>query len=269
MRRLIVNADDLGFTKDVNTGIVEAYQRGILTSATLMANGTAFDHAVELSRQNPGLDVGCHLVLVGVAKSVADPNRELPRSVRQLLWKLSNGSRAWVERELAAQVEKIRQAGMEPSHLDTHKHTHLAPPVLEAVCRIGERFSIRWVRRPFDLPLTAAPSFPRRALHASLRRLSGRFDRTLARHGCRATDHFAGFQLTGAYQAEQLALLIRSLPEGLTEFMCHPGHYTAEIENAPTRLKQSRAQELAALTSPDVRRAIEEAGVELTNYRRV
>ncbi len=269
MRRLIVNADDFGFTADVNTGIIEAHQRGVLTSTTLMANGTAFDHAVELVRRNSTLDVGCHLVLVGATKSVADADRDLPRTVRQLLWRLCNGSRAWIEREIEAQVERILRAGMEPSHLDTHKHTHLAPPVLEAVCRVAERFSIPWVRRPFDLPLTAGASLSTRALHAGLRRLSGRFDRTLARHGCRTTDYFAGFQLTGAYGAEELASLIRALPEGLTEFMCHPGYCTGELESAPTRLKKSREQELAALTSPEVRRAIEEAGVELTSYRRL
>ena len=151
MRRLIVNADDFGFTTDVNTGIIEAHERGILTAATLMANGPTFEHAVELARRNPALDVGCHLVLVGVARSVAEPNWELPRTVPQLLWRLCNGSRGWIERELESQVEKILRAGMEPSHLDTHKHTHLAPPVLEAVCRVAERFSIPWVRRPFDL----------------------------------------------------------------------------------------------------------------------
>ena len=267
-RCLIVNADDFGFTADVNTGIVEAHQRGILTAATLMANGAAFDHAVALARQNPTLDVGCHLVLVG-GKSVAQPGAALPRTVRQLTWQLVNGSYLkWVEQELAAQVEKILRASLEPSHLDTHKHTHLAPPVLEAVCRTAERFSIPWVRRPFDLPLTAQAPLATRAVNASLRSLRRRFDRTLARYHCRTTDHFAGFQLTGAFRAPQLADLIRNLPEGLTEFMCHPGHCTAELCAASTHLKQSRAEELKALVSPAVRRALEEAGVELANYRR-
>ena len=70
--RLIVNADDFGFTRDVNEGIVEAHRHGILTATTLMANGDAFDHAVALARENPSLDVGCHLVLVQ-GKSVLDP----------------------------------------------------------------------------------------------------------------------------------------------------------------------------------------------------
>ena len=268
-RRLIVNADDFGFTADVNTGVVEAHQRGILTATTLMANGAAFDHAVELARRSPTLDVGCHLVLVG-SKSVAAPGTDLPRTVKQLLWALIKGSdRKWVEREMEAQVEKLLRAGIEPSHLDTHKHTHLVPPVLEAVCRISERFSIPWVRRPFDLPLTASVPLSTRALNAGFQSLRRRFDRKLARHQCRTTDHFAGFQLTGHWGAAELAALIRSLPDGLTEFMCHPGHCTTELLQAPTRLKQTRQQELQALVSDEVRHALEDSQVQLVNYRSV
>jgi predicted glycoside hydrolase/deacetylase ChbG (UPF0249 family) len=261
-RRLIVNADDFGFTRDVNLGIVEAHRRGILTAATLMANGPAFEHAVELARENPGLDVGCHLVLVG-GKSVANPARKLPGTVRRL--GLAMG--AWMEHELEAQVERILAAGLRPSHLDTHKHTHFAPPVLKAVCRIAQRYGIPWVRRPFDLPLVAAASLRLRAVNAALRPLRTPFDRTLRRYGCRTTDYFAGFQITGRFRAGELAALIRALPDGLTEFMCHPGYYTEELRSAPTRLKESRAEELAALISGEVRRAVEEAGVRLVSFR--
>ena len=266
-RRLIVNADDFGFTSDVNAGIIEAHRRGILTAATLMAGGAAFDDAVRLARENPSLDVGCHLVLVG-GQSVAKPETELPQSVRALLWTLYCGpDRRWIERELEAQVEKILGAGIKPSHLDTHKHTHLAPPVLEAVCRIAGRYGIPWVRRPFDLPLTASVPLAARAINAGLGRLRGRFSRTLARHHCRTTDHFAGFQLTGRFEASSLARLIRSLAEGITEFMCHPGYCTGELSRAITRLKESRQRELEALVSPEVRRALEQAGVQLVSYR--
>ncbi len=65
MKYLIPNADDFGYTRDVNEGIIHAHREGILTATTLMATGAAFDHAVALARQNPGLDVGVHLVLVG------------------------------------------------------------------------------------------------------------------------------------------------------------------------------------------------------------
>ena len=82
-RQLVVNADDFGFTPDVNSGIVEAHRRGILTATTLMANGDAFDDAVRLARETPSLDVGCHLVLIG-GRSLVTGN-PFPSTVAQLL----------------------------------------------------------------------------------------------------------------------------------------------------------------------------------------
>ncbi|MFB3829674.1 MAG: ChbG/HpnK family deacetylase [Bryobacteraceae bacterium] len=266
MRRLIVNADDFGFTADVNQGIVEAHRDGILTSATLMANGAAFDHAVALARQTPTLDVGCHLVLVG-GRSVLRPGEPLPGTVAQLL-KAIAARRLSVYEELAAQVRRILEAGVRPTHLDTHKHTHLFPPVLNAVARLAAEFDIRWVRRPFDYPLTAAGvPWKVRAISRGLGLLRRRFQRVLAAHGCRTTDHFAGFQITGRWRTGELIELLRALPEGLTELMTHPGRCGPELLAARTRLKHSREDELRALTAPETRAAIRDGEIELASYR--
>src|ERR1700693_4722480 len=152
-KQLIVNADDFGFTPDVNEGIVESHRRGILTATTLMANGAAFDDAVRLARETPSLDIGCHLVLIGGRSLLT--GRAYPLTVPRLMAAVARREIRAYE-ELKAQVWHILGAGIKPTHLDTHKHTHLAPPVLEAVARIAEEFGIRWVRRPFDLPITAA-----------------------------------------------------------------------------------------------------------------
>ena len=259
MKLLIVNADDFGFTRDVNEGILAAHREGILTATTLMATGAAFDHAVQLARENPALDIGCHLVLVG--------SEGFPPTVARLAQALAQ-RRICVFDELAAQVNRIMAAGIRPTHLDTHKHTHLLPPVLDAVARISEKFGIPWVRRPFDLPLSAnGISWPKRAAAGGMRLMRARFHRVLERHNCRTTDHFAGFQITGNYDARELARLIRQLPEGSTEFMCHPGFCTDELRAARTRLKDSRRRELDALTSPDVRAALQETGVRVVDYR--
>jgi len=233
LKYLITNADDFGFTRDVNEGIVHAHRKGILTATTLMATGPAFDHAVEMARENPELDIGVHLVLVG--------SHGYPATVARLVASLG---RVQIYDELARQIGKVVDAGIRPTHLDTHKHTHLLPPVLAAVARLAEEFKIPWVRRP----------------------LASLFARTLTRHGCRTTDHFVGFALTGRYDAARLAKLIRRLPVGITEFMCHPGFCTDELRGAPTRLKESRRLELEALTSPEVRAALQESSVVLTRY---
>ena len=103
-RRLIINADDFGFTPDVNLGILEAHRSGILTATTLMANGDAFDDAVRIAQANPTLDVGCHLVLIG-GHSLVPPYAALPRSIAELLRALA-ARRLRVYDELAAQVRQ-------------------------------------------------------------------------------------------------------------------------------------------------------------------
>jgi predicted glycoside hydrolase/deacetylase ChbG (UPF0249 family) len=264
-KRLIVNADDFGFTADVNRGIVAAHRDGILTATTLMATGAAFDDAVRLARENPRLDVGVHLTLVNAPSAL--PGGMLPPTVSGLLKALALG-RFPVYEELRAQVRKITAAGLRPTHLDTHKHTHLAPPVLDAVARIAEEFDIRWVRRPFDFPLTAAGvPWTMRMTSRALGVVRRRFHRVLEAHGCRSTDHFAGFQITGRFRTAELVALIEALPDGLTELMTHPGYCTAELLAARTRLKESRARELEALTAPETRDALRRCGVELAGYR--
>ena len=265
---LVVNADDFGFTRDVNAGIAEGHRDGILTATTLMANGAAFEDAIRLARENPRLDVGCHLVLVQ-GESVANPGSPLPATLGGLLRALSLG-RLPVYDELKAQVRRIVDAGLRPTHLDTHKHTHVLPPVLAAVARISQEFGIPWVRRPFDFPMRAGvAAIPRQVRITS--RLLGiprkRFDSVLAAHGCRTTDHFAGFRLTGRFRTPELASLIRQLPCGTVEFMCHPGHCGAELRAAATRLKESRESELQALMAIETRQALAEAGAKLVTYR--
>jgi predicted glycoside hydrolase/deacetylase ChbG (UPF0249 family) len=266
LKTLIVNADDFGFTRDVNAGIVRAHQHGILTATTLMANGGAFDDAVQLARENPTLDIGCHLVLVG-GESVLEPGHSLPPTVGALIKAISLRNIPIYD-ELTAQVRKIIDAGLRPSHLDTHKHTHLLPPVLDAVARIGDEFDIRWIRRPMDFPMeSSATPWTKRAVSRCFSALRVGFHRKIERYRCRTTDHFAGFELTGIVSSRNIFELLRALPPGVTEFMCHPGLCGDELMAARTRLKQSRRAELEALLDPEIRRGLAATHVRLSSYR--
>jgi predicted glycoside hydrolase/deacetylase ChbG (UPF0249 family) len=266
-KQLVVNADDFGFTPDVNAGIVEAHRYGILTATTLMANGDAFDDAVRLARETPTLDIGCHLVLIGGRSLLT--GEPLPATAPQLVAALAMG-RIRVYDELAAQLRRIADTGLGPTHLDTHKHTHLAPTVLNAVARVAEEFGVRWVRRPFDFPLhTLRQGVPRmkRLTSDALGLMRRRFHRVLAKHGCRTTDHFAGFQITGHFRTQELIELMSVIPQGSTELMVHPGRCGPALRAARTRLKESREAELAALVAPEVRAAMLRHGIALVNYK--
>ena len=265
MKIFLVNADDFGFTRDVNSGIIEAHTRGILTATTLMANGAAFDDAVRLADANPTLDVGCHLVLVG-GNSIMT-GKPYPLTVSALLDAIVS-RRVDPYTELKAQIQRILDAGLRPVHMDTHKHTHLFPPVLDAVARLSNEFGIRWIRRPFDFPMPPGGlPLSKRLVSKAFGIVRPRLQRVLEVNGCLSTDHFAGFSMTGRFNAQDVVQLIGALPEGSTEFMVHPGHCTAELRAAPTRLNESRAQELAALVAPEVRRALNDEGVVLSGYR--
>jgi predicted glycoside hydrolase/deacetylase ChbG (UPF0249 family) len=256
--RLIVNADDFGWSPDVNDGIVHAHRKGILTATTMMAGGAAFDDAVALARGNSTLDIGCHLTLLQTTSVLT--GQPLPLTLPDLLRAIALG-RLYVYGELAAQVRKIIAAGLAPTHLDTHKHTHILPVVASAVARIVREFGIRWVRRPFDFGLTSGlPAWLMRTQKSGLQR-------KLRAVGAVSTEHFAGFALTGSLDEAAVLRLISELPEGTTELMCHPGFCRAELMASTTRLKESREIELKALTSAAVREAIAARGIELANYR--
>ncbi len=257
MKRLIINADDFGFTRDVNAGIVHAHRHGILTSTTLMANGEAFEDAVRLARETPSLDIGCHLVLVQGQSLLT--GRPFPEKPQHLLAALAT-KKLDVYAELRAQIQKILDTGLSPTHLDSHKHTHIVPGIFRVVVRLAHEFSIPYVRLPLDetLPFARLPCA-----------LASRFYRGIARKlNIRMTDHFLGFRLTGSLTAATFATALSHLREGTTEFMCHPGFIGPDLLRASTRLKESRMRELEALTSPRIRELMAAESIRLEAFCR-
>jgi chitin disaccharide deacetylase len=284
MKKLILNADDFGLTCGVNEAIIRAHREGVLTSATLMANGPAFEHAVELAKAHPALGVGCHLVLAGgpaiscrdAIPSLVDAAGRLPDSVGLFAARVSSGSiRAnEIGIELRAQIEKIRRAGIEPTHLDTHKHTHVHPVVMRALAGVARELSIRRVRNPVeslrDSWTTSSGANDRLkslAAAATVRVLASGFGAACGQYGLRSPDHFFGLALTGQLSAAALRRLIEALPDGSSEIMLHPGISDAELRRTGSRLQQHRQLELDALIDPGVRQAVAEQAVRLISYR--
>ncbi len=288
MRRLIVNGDDFGYTPGVNAGIIRAYRDGILTSATLMAAGDAFDDAVCLALENPGLGVGCHLVLLGETAvapteeipTLVDSHGRLPASLGALVTGLSLGSvrQQDLETELRAQVRRICEAGIRPTHIDTHKHTHLHPRVMQAVASVASEFGIGAVRNPYEdmRTLFSGPSGKKkdasisRSLTAAAAKLGrGRFAGLVKKAGLRTPDHFCGIGWTGSLETERLLHMIDALAEGTTELMCHPGVHDETLDRKRTRLKASRQVELEALTAPEVAGAVRKRNIQLISFRQL
>lgn len=273
--RLIVNADDLGLSEPVNSGILDAHRTGIVTAASLMANGPAFDHAVALCRAHPGLDLGIHLSLVG--ECPVSPPHQVPSLVTRdgrlhdnafaftghyLRGRIDAGHLA---RELDAQIQRVRDTGLRISHLDSHQHLHMLPAVWEIVAGLAIRHGIPAARRAAERPAPYMATDPRRWPRlAQLLVLSG-LGRRIRRAPLVQPDHFVGFFFGGRLGLRRLLGLIERLPDrGVTELMCHPGRPDPASPYAHWRY--GWLEELAALTSPRVRAALESRGIALARF---
>ncbi len=294
MRRLIVNADDFGLTAGVNRAIVEAQQRGIVTSATLMANARAFEEAATLARsladRKARFSVGCHVVLLdGEPLLPADQVTSLlqpgtQNGSRQFRVKLNDFVMASfrnklnpveIEAEASAQIERLQSAGLRPSHFDTHKHAHMFPAVLRPLLRAAREHGLPAVRNPFGQvwPLPVGDLLRKRKLWRRfaqlnvLRNFATRFRREVEGHGLRTTDGSLAVLVTGFLDLKLFTMIVDSIPDGTWELVCHPGYNDADLDQIQTRLRESRVQELGLLTSPEAKEALQRRGIELITYR--
>jgi hopanoid biosynthesis associated protein HpnK len=287
VRNLIVNADDLGWTEGVNRGIVEAHRKGLVTSATLLANGRAFDSGIDAARKNPELGIGVHLNLSdGPPATPADQvpgllnaAGELGSGPESLLLRIASRSLRLeeVEREWDAQIRKIREAGISPTHLDGHKHVQMLPGLFELALRLAKKHGIRAIRVAHEesslrSALSAGASQRtsvalKQGLQARGLKLLTRDARGLAdREGVATSDYFCGIAQTGQLTREGIEEFLEKLPEGTTELMCHPGYVDEELRKTATRLLESRKTELDILTDPRIRKIVAKRGIRLINY---
>jgi len=284
VRRLIVNADDFGYTSGVNRAIVEAHSRGIVTSSTLMANGPAFLEAAQLAKNLPKLSVGCHVVLTD-GRPVLAPS-QIPSlttaadfrdgmatfAARAIAGSMDAGE---ICAEAAAQIRKMQSAGISVSHIDTHKHTHLFPKILRPLLRAAAECGVRAIRNPFGpwRPLRSDHLLARPSLWARyvevriLGGFAGKFREAVDREGFTTPDGTLGIVVTGALDETLFYAIARSIPEGTWEFVCHPGYNDRDLQAGKTRLRESRETELHVLTLPEARHVLEQQGIELISYR--
>lgn len=291
VRRLIVNADDFGLTAGVNRGIVETHTAGVVSSATLMANGPAFEDAVQAARSAPSLSVGCHVVLVDgtpvsppssldtlVAIRSAEPGKFYSNlsafAARALLGGFDCDQ---LVEEITAQIRKIQAAGIEVTHLDTHKHAHVFPEILAALLRAARICGVRAIRNPIvptkALPVREFKAKPQlwkrygqvRMLHTFSRQFRARTKRA----GLLTPDGVIGVIETGALGGLEALLrqVLASLPEGTWEFVCHPGYSDADLSATGTRLVASRDEERRLLISAELRQFLNDQKIQVIGYR--
>ena len=272
----------------VNRAIVRAHREGILTSTSLLANGASFDEAVALVRENPSLGVGVHLNLTQ-GRPLSDPRtlgalldgggeflgRAEPLYFRMLLGRIAECA---VEQEFRAQIERLCDAGLQPTHLDGHQHVHMWPPVFRVTARLAAEYGLAGVRSSRERRVDFHALWCRNAgfrgtilqqagVGLGLAFLSVTSRAALAEAGVATPDYFYGVSATGFLNRGTLEDILRDVPDGVSELMAHPGYVDEELKRVETRLVSQREQELDALTWPGARILAQELGIELVTYR--
>ena len=250
MKRLIVNADDLGRADGINAGIVRAHREGIVTAATLMVSAPASREAGRLARELPGLDVGVHLALT-YGRPITDP-AQIPSLVEAdgsfpakpaafLGTGQAHGDEALIE--YRAQYELARELiGRTPSHLDSHHWLHDEPALEWAIAELA------------------------RETGTAIRQQSPAQRDRLRAAGLRTPDVFRrDFQHAGHIDVAHLVAIVADTAEGVTELMCHPGEPDPLLA-ATSAYAADRVIELVTLCDPRVVAAVRTAGITLATF---
>jgi hopanoid biosynthesis associated protein HpnK len=287
MKRLIVNADDLGLTEGVSHGILHAHHYGMVTSTSLLANGEAFDMAVALCSKAPRMSVGVHLALTqgkpvlsaDQIPTLVDLHGRQPTDAWVLVHRLVTHrvSLREIEIELRAQITRVLAAGITPTHLDGHQHIHVLPGIAEIVIKLAQEFGIRKVRCPIEaIPVAMPPSRGHVDARVGIlrqklvKRVVGwcarRFKVAMRRSQLISPAHFYGLSQTGYLNLETLDAILRYLPKGTSELMCHPGYADPHLARTGTRLLAQREVETRALMSFRPRGLATNFGIELISY---
>ena len=287
MKNLIVNADDLAWTDGVNRGIRDAFRGGIVTSTSLLANGAAFPEAVKVAKSAPRLGVGVHLNLsdgVPIADresvtSLLNDDGDFTDGPESLLLKRARRRLVLdeVEKEWDAQIQKVRDSGIRPTHLDGHKHVHMLPGLFEIALRLATKHGIEAIRVSLEessLRTALASGSQHRARVVIKQGIQARALKVLARDariqaarmGIATADYFCGIAQTGELAFEGVERLLKNLPEGTTELMCHPGYADEVLQKTATRLQASRRKELEILTDTRIRNLVASQGIRLIDY---
>ena len=266
--RLIVNADDFGISHGANRATIQAHREGILTSASLMVNGPAANHAVGLSREHPSLAIGLHLTLVNGTSTlkpseiigVVDQRFQFDdRPVRTgLRYYFNKDLHLYLKQEIDAQFREFRTAGLKLDHVNGHLHFHLHPVIFDHLKRHYRAWGVRALRltrEPLMMNLRLATGhYFYRLSHAFIfDKLAAGAEPALARRGIKHADQTFGLLQNGRVTEKYLLRLIENLYPGTFEIFCHPD-------------EEEHAHELAALTSPKVKELIRQRGIELIRY---
>lgn len=262
LKYLIVNADDFGLCEPISKGIIHAYEKGIVTSTSVVANGDYFETGLPLLKKS-GIETGIHLTFVGGEKpllgpigGLVDTNGRFLKNYQAVIPKilLKQYDKLALQKELFAQAEKMRDSGLSISHMDAHQHLHVLPDLLDLMIHLANQFNIGWAR----LPTSDQINVKGLGINFFSQILKFRLKGTPIRH----VDRCIGFDYSGNLNETRLKRMITGLREGVTEIVIHPGFDATESYDWDF----SWNEELKAAVSFDIKKTIRNHNINLTQY---
>ena len=279
-KKFILNADDFGMSNAFNKAVLEAYHKGFLKSASICANGSAFEAAVnEIIPECPNLGIGVHLNIIEgqslqdftQAKSLTNPSSNFNNNYIKLIYLSEND---WfleqVEREFRLQIEKV--LNFTPlTHLDSHVHTHAIPKIFDLVCKLAEEYGISQVRTQFEEPYIV-PNFKKhlnikyppnilKVLLLNYFTLKNKIK--IENHDLNTNDFLIGVGYTGMMDEETIYQGLCAIEEekAIVECLIHPCNFDGAT------LKDSNYKEFMITQNMDLKDKIQRLGFEICNYK--
>jgi len=261
MKYLSVNTDDFGLSKDIDRGIAEAYKKGVLTDASLMANGPNYEKAIALTKEYK-IPIAAHVNLIR-GKMITDFTP--PASIINF-WKksLDNNYLLKIEKEARAQIEKILKDDIRINQINSEKHSHFFPPIFRLWLKLAEEYEIPYIR--FIKEFNITPSI--QGIKANLLSFFSIINKKYLNDSpIKSTNYFKGILITGKLNFNLLVKTLKKFKNGWTELMVHIG-YEGEIDKSMGNyfLNKSREEELKALFNPRFKDIISTLGIKLKSF---
>ena len=222
-KKLIITADDYGFSEGIDKSIIESYKKGIVTDISLLAVGDTFNHAVELAKKNSINRIGVHLTFTGPFKPLV--SARFPKSYVTFFAKYFARlvSTSEIYTEFKNQIAKVKEEGFTITHLDSHQHIHMVPGILKVLIKLAKEKNIDYVRLPLErLGILARLADPLGCIrNILLLPMCNLAKRLLDLSGVKHNDYFVGHARAHRLRRKDLIFAISNLNEGLTELGCH------------------------------------------------
>ena len=269
---LIVNADDFGLNKKVNDGIIDAFKKGIVTSASLLVNGEGFSDALEKIKENPYLDIGLHLNVfrgrpVSKPSHLVGKNGNLMENPVLFVFKIlfRKGKIAnEIYNEFDEQIKKALNSGIKISHLDTEKHLHIFPFVFKIILELAQKHGIKAIRFPFETRWAIKKVSFRQRVKLYFMGFFYRMNKEMLKNSSiKSPDSFFGVSLSGKYSLNSIKEFISKISDGVNELSCHPG-YKSNADNS--YISKHRDTELAVLTNQETKDYLKKNNINLINF---